>query len=136
PRAGASVEAVAGWLGEHGTSLHSMGYRISGRLVLGEKTDTLLDWVKQGKAMRGAVLATAYRRLHPAENEEIPHAVGITVDRLDARGPGEADDLIMVDPWPGPKNVARDRGRVPPELADAHRATKYAAMILYWAGWS
>lgn len=133
PRAGATIDAVAGWLAQHGGSLHAMGYRVSGRRVVGETTETILSWVRAGNGLRGAVLATAYRRLHPAETDAVAHAVGVTVDRLAPRG---GDDLVMIDPWPGTKNGARDRGGVPAELEPAHRAAKYAALILYWAGWS
>lgn len=130
---GRSIDTVSGWLRNNGSSLHQMGYRISGRPVLGEKTDAILAWVKEGKGHRGAVLATDYRRMHPAEDLELEHAVGVTVDRVE---PSSPEDLVMIDPWPGTKNGARDRGVIPAHLDAAHRQRKYAAIILYWAGWS
>ncbi len=131
--AGRSVDTVAGWLRNNSGSLHAMGYRLSGRPILGEKTEAILGWVKDGKGHRGAVLATDYKRMHPSESIELEHAVGVTVDRLDPKG---AEELVMVDPWPGTKNGARDRASIPAHLDAAHRSTKYAAIILYWAGWS
>jgi hypothetical protein len=42
----------------------------------------------------------------------------------------------MVDPWPGTKNGAQDRGPIPAVLDSAHRDHKYNAIIFYWSGWS
>jgi hypothetical protein len=134
-RYGASLEGVMSWMRENGGDMHGMGYRVQGQPVLGQRTQTILGWVKEGRGFRGAVLATEYGRLHPAEGSAFdpPHAVGVTVDRLE---PTAAEDLIMVDPWPGIKNGARDRTAIPPQLEHAHRPSKYAALILYWTGWS
>lgn len=132
-RGGASLDAVSSWLVGHSGDLHAMGYRIAAQRVMGEKTDAILGWVKEGKGYRGAVLATDYKRLHPHEDGEVAHAVGVTVDRVDAKG---AEGLVMIDPWPGTTNGARDRGAISPELEPAHRAHKYAALILFWSGWS
>jgi len=134
PRYGRTVDAVGSWMVSHAQDLHGLGYRLLGRRVMGERTDAILAWVREGKGYRGAVLATDYRRMHPAEGQQpIEHAVGVTIDRVDAKS---AEDLVMVDPWPGTKNGARDRGAVPPQLESAHRSNKYAALIIYWAGWS
>jgi len=131
--AGRSIDTVSGWLRNNSASLHAMGYRLSGRPVLGEKTEAILGWVKEGKGHRGAVLATDYSRMHPTEELELEHAVGVTYDQIE---PGAPEDLVMIDPWPGTKNGARDRASIPAHLDAAHRQRKYAAIILYWAGWS
>lgn len=131
---GKSVDTVGTWMVTHAQDLHGLGYRLLGRRVMGERTDAILAWVREGKGYRGAILSTEYGRLHPAEGDvQLDHAVGVTVDRLDARS---GEDLVMVDPWPGTKNGARDRGAIPPQLEPAHRKHKYAALIVYWAGWS
>lgn len=132
PMAGRTIQAVERWIRQRGGDLHAMGYRIGGRIVMGERTDAILAWVEAGKGHRGAVLATSYRRMHPAEEVDLDHAVGVTIDKLEAAG---KDQLVMVDPWPGTRNGARDRGAVPSSLEPAHRSVKYAALILYWAGW-
>jgi len=133
PSAGRSLEALSGWMHVHGNDLHAMGYRLQARRALGHRTDEILSWVKDGHGFRGAVLATEYRRLHPTEPSDMPHAVGVTVDRVDAK---KGDTLIMVDPWPGTTNGATDRGALSPNLESAHRAQKYAALILFWQGYS
>jgi hypothetical protein len=135
PPAGRSLDAVSRWLASHSADLHGMGYRISGRRLLGERTDAILGWIKEGKGFRGAVLATEYRRLHPAEGatEGAEHAIGVAIDRV---APTAPEDLVMVDPWPGTKNGARDRMAISPALEAAHRKHKYAALVFYWAGWS
>jgi hypothetical protein len=132
---GRSVDTVGTWMVTHARDLHDLGYRLLGRRVMGERTDAILGWVREGKGYRGAILATEYKRLHPAETDagELEHAVGVTIDRVDAKS---AEDLVMIDPWPGTKNGARERGAVPPALEAAHRKNKYAALIIYWAGWS
>jgi hypothetical protein len=130
---GRSLGAVSDWLGANGGQLHAMGYRFSGRRVMGQPTDAIIGWVKEGKGYRGAVLETGYRALHPAEEADVQHAVGIAFDRVDAKS---AEELLMIDPWPGSKNGARDRSPLSPRLESAHRSRKYAALILYWAGWS
>jgi len=131
---GRSVDTVGTWMVTHAQDLHGLGYRLLGRRVMGERTDAILGWVREGKGYRGAILSTDYKRLHPVETDtDFEHAVGIAVDRLDAKS---AEDLVMIDPWPGTKNGARDRGAVPASLEGAHRKHKYAALIVYWAGWS
>jgi hypothetical protein len=135
PGAGRSLGTVADWLGMFGDQLHAMGYRVSGRRVMGERTDEILKWVREGKGYRGAVLETDYGRMHPAESVfNFPHAVGVTFDRVDPSAATE--DLVMVDPWPGTMNGARDRGPLSDRLEPAHKNQKYAALIFYWAGWA
>ncbi len=133
PGAGRSIDAVTSWMARHTSDLHAMGYRVQAQRVSGERTDTILGWVREGQGFRGALLATEYGRLHPAEGDaSVDHAVGVVVDK----GESGKDDLVMIDPWPGTKNGARDRGPLSPKLESAHRALKYGAMIFYWAGYS
>jgi len=130
---GGSIDAVQRWFGGRLADLQELGYRLNARRVA-EPTPSVLEWVKGGVGYRGALIPTTYRRLHPTESErDIGHAVGITVDRLDPSGD---EDLIMVDPWPGLTNGARDRTAIPSALEAAHRDHKYHAIIFYWAGWS
>lgn len=131
--AGRSIEAAYGWLLTHSGDLHAMGYRVTGRRIVGERTEHIINWVKEGKGYRGAVLATDYKKMHPSERDDVNHAVGVTMDRKDASSP---DELTMIDPWPGTLNGARDRSSLPAHLEVAHRQAKYAAIIMYWAGWS
>ena len=66
---------------------------------------------------------------------EIPigHAVGITIDRLEAKGD---EDLVMIDPWPGVKGDAKDRGKLSATLESAHRDKNFHALVYFWVGWS
>ncbi|HVV85643.1 MAG TPA: hypothetical protein VHE35_21430 [Kofleriaceae bacterium] len=132
-QAGGTLDAVQRWFGARVADLQEMGYRLNARRVA-EPTPTILEWVKGGVGYRGAVMPTDFRRLHPQEVEpDINHAVAVSMDRYD--GAAE-DDLVIVDPWPGEKLRAPDRGKVPPVLEAAHRDFKYNAIIFYWAGWS
>lgn len=130
---GGSLDAVQRWFGGHVGDLQELGYRLNARRVA-EPTATVLDWVRTGAGYRGALLPTTYKKIHPVEDEgDFNHAVAITMDRLDPR---KDEELIMVDPWPGTKNGAVDRGPIPPVLDSAHRDHKYNAIIFYWSGWS
>jgi hypothetical protein len=133
-RSGGSLEAVQSWFGARQGDLQQLGYRLLARRVT-ERTPTILDWVNEGKGFRGAMLRTNYRGLHPTSPDEISHAVGVTVDRLEATSP---EELVMIDPWPGIGNGAgsRDRAKVPPALEPAHRQRDYHALIVFWSGWS
>lgn len=129
--AGGTIDAVQRWFGARVGDLQDLGYRLNARRVA-EPTPTILDWVKEGRGFRGAVIPTNFRTLHPDEEDSPQHAVGVTVDRLgDA-----ADELVMIDPWPGLKNPANDRTKIPSVLESAHREFKFNAIIFYWAGWS
>ena len=129
---GGTIDAVQRWFSGRLGDLQELGYRLNARRVA-EPTPTILDWVKAGVGYRGALIPTTYRRLHPTEPEQVAHAVGITVDRLD---PKKDEELIMVDPWPGTTNGARDRSAIPSALEAAHRDHKFNAIIFYWTGWS
>lgn len=130
--AGGSIDAVQRWFGAKVGDLQEMGYRLNARRVA-EPTPTILEWVKEGRGFRGALIPTNFRKLHPAESEDVMHAVAVAVDRLE---PGADEQLVMVDPWPGVANGARDKTTVPPVLESAHRDYKFNAIIFYWAGWS
>jgi hypothetical protein len=129
---GGTLDAVQRWFGGRVSDLQELGYRLNARRVA-EPTPTVLDWVKGGVGYRGALLPTTYKKMHPAETDEVGHAVGITIDRLE---PKREEELIMVDPWPGTSNGARDRAAIPSVLESAHRDFKYNAIIFYWSGWS
>ncbi len=138
-REGGSLEKVQGWFTKRVTTLHELGYRLQCRRVT-MQTAALLDWVRAGRGYRGAMLPTAYKKLHPqpgAAGDDVlddvsAHAVGITIDRLVASAD---EDLLMIDPWPGIKGD-HDRAALPMALEGAHRERNYHALIYYWVGWS
>jgi hypothetical protein len=138
-REGGSIEKVHHWFTGRVSSLHELGYRLQCRRVA-TPTAAILDWVRAGRGYRGAMLPTTYRKLHPEPgaagesfpDDAIPHAVGITIDRLDAKAD---EDLVMIDPWPGVKG-GKERGKVSPALEAAHREKNFHALVYYWVGWS
>ncbi len=85
-------------------------------------------------------MPTNFMKLHPTPgssgadvlDESVAHAVGVTVDRL----AGADEDLVMIDPWPGIKDGAKDRSKLSPALELAHRDRNFHALIYYWTGWS
>src|SRR4051812_44857867 len=103
-REGGSIEKVQRWFNGRVSSLNELGYRLQCRRVA-TPTSAILDWVKQGKGYRGAMMPTNFVRLPPephAAGNEVPdesviHAVGVTIDRVEAKG---GEDLVMIDPWP------------------------------------
>ena len=139
-REGGSIEKVQHWFTGRVSSLHELGYRLQCRRVA-TPTSAILEWVRAGRGYRGAMLPTTYRKLHPipesagqgVPDDVIPHAVGLTIDRLDANS---EEDLVMIDPWPGVKGDGRDRGKVSPALESAHRDKNFHALVYYWVGWS
>lgn len=139
-REGGTIEKVQRWFNGRVASLHELGYRLQCRRVT-TPTAALLEWVKSGKGYRGAMLPTEFRRLHPEPGssgedvlgDQVSHAVGLTIDRLDAKAD---EEVVMVDPWPGVKGGAKDRGKVSPALESAHRARSFHALVYYWVGWS
>lgn len=140
PREGGSIERVQHWFSARVSSLHELGYRLQCRRVA-TPTPAILDWLRAGRGYRGAMLPTTYRKLHPQPGaagkdvyeDAVPHAVGITIDRLDAK---TDEDLVMIDPWPGVLGDAKDRTKVPAALESAHRDKNYHALVYYWTGWS
>jgi len=138
-REGGSIERVQGWFSRRSTTMAELGYRLQCRRVAAP-TPELLTWVKEGRGYRGAMLPTHYLKLHApgssgkdVSDEAVVHAVGITMDRLDAK---TDEQLVMIDPWPGVIGDALDRGKVSPALEAAHRARNYHALVYYWSGWS
>ena len=139
-REGGSIEKVQHWFTSRVSSLHELGYRLQ-CLRVATPTTALLEWVRAGRGYRGAMLPTTYRRLHPAPGaagtqlaaDMVPHAVGLTIDRLDAKAD---EDLVMIDPWPGVQGDGQDRAKVPAALELAHRDKSFQALVYYWAGWS
>ena len=137
---GGSIEKVQRWFTGRVSSLHELGYRLQCRRVA-TPTSAILEWVRAGRGYRGAMLPTNYRKLHPVPGtagDEVPddsvqHAVGITIDRLDAKAD---EDLVMIDPWPGVTGGAKDRDKVASTLESAHRDRNFHALVYYWVGWS
>jgi hypothetical protein len=123
-RDGGSIDKVQRWFDGRVSSLHALGYRLQCRRIAAP-TVALLDWVKAGKGYRGAMLPADFRR------DATSHAVGLTIDRVD---PKSDEDLVMIDPWPGPG--AKDKSKVPKSLELAHRAYNFHALVFYWVGWS
>ncbi|MGN6109030.1 MAG: hypothetical protein ACTHU0_28245, partial [Kofleriaceae bacterium] len=121
------------------TALHELGYRLQCRRVA-TPTPAILDWVRAGRGYRGAMLPTAYIKLHPQPGaagsdirlDAVAHAVGVTIDRLDG---ASDEELVMIDPWPGVAGD-QDRSKVPAALEAAHRDRNFHALIYYWVGWS
>lgn len=134
-REGGSIERVHHWFTARTSALHELGYRLQCRRVA-TPTAAILDWVRAGRGYRGAMLPTSYRKLHPANGgveDSRDHAVGITIDRLDAKAD---EDLVMIDPWPGLSGEVKDRGKVPAALEAAHKDKSFHALVYYWTGWS
>ncbi|HEU4731928.1 MAG TPA: hypothetical protein VFT22_28730 [Kofleriaceae bacterium] len=139
-RDGGTIERVQHWFNGRVSSLHELGYRLQCRRVA-TPTPAILDWVRAGRGYRGAMLPTSYRKLHPVpgtagENipeDSVPHAVGVTIDRLDTKAD---EELVMIDPWPGVKGGGKEREKVPPAIEAAHREKGFHALVYYWVGWS
>jgi hypothetical protein len=138
-REGGTIEKVQRWFNERVSSLHELGYRLQCRRVA-TPTPALLEWVKAGRGYRGAMLPTTYKKLHPvagtagkdAIDDSLVHAVGLTIDRLEAN---KEEELVMLDPWPGIKG-AKDRDKISPALESAHRDKNFHALVYFWVGWS
>jgi hypothetical protein len=137
-REGGSIEKVQRWFAARVSSLHELGYRLQCRRVA-TPTGAILEWVTAGRGYRGAMLPTNFRKLHPqpgaagdVADDSVSHAVGLTIDRLDAT---HDEELVMIDPWPGVVGD-KDRARVPAALESAHRDLNFHALVYYWVGWS
>ena len=139
-REGGSLDKVQRWFTGRVSDLHDLGYRLQCRRVA-TPTPVLLDWVRAGRGYRGAMLPTAYKKLHPGPRivgaevpDDVPaHAIGVTIDRVSAK---TDEDLVMLDPWPGMKAGVADRGSVPATIEAAHRERNFHALVYYWTGWS
>jgi hypothetical protein len=139
-RDGGSIEKVQRWFNGRVSMLNELGYRLQCRRVA-TPTPAILEWVKGGKGYRGAMLPTSFKKLHPIPgaagqdvvDDNVAHAIGLTVDRVD---PKSDEDLVMIDPWPGVKGDAKDRGKLSPQLELAHRDHNFHALVYFWVGWS
>ncbi len=139
-REGGTIEKVQRWFNGRVGTLAELGYRLQCRRIA-MPTAALVEWVRQGRGYRGAMLPTAFKRLHPkpgaggkeVSDDMLHHAVGLTMDRLDPKG---ADELVMIDPWPGVDGAAKDRDKVSPALELAHKERGLHALVFYWTGWS
>ena len=139
-REGGSIEKVQHWFTGRVSSLHELGYRLQCRRVA-TPTSAILEWVRAGRGYRGAMLPTTWRKLHPLVDasdktlldDTTPYAVGITIDRLDAK---TDEELVVIDPWPGIPGGGHDRGKVTPALEAAHKDKNFHALVYYWVGWS
>ena len=137
-REGGSIEKVHHWFNGRVAALHEIGYRLQCRRD-STPTSAIVEWVKAGRGYRGAMLPTAFKTIHPQPgaagdvgDDFVHHAVGITIDRLDA---GKDEELVMIDPWPGVLGD-KDRAKVSPNLELAHKARGFHALVFYWTGWS
>ncbi len=139
-RDGGTLEKVQRWFAGRVSSLNELGYRLQCRRVT-SPTATLLDWVKEGRGYRGAMLPTNFKKLHPIPgaggkdvlDDAVAHVVGITIDRIDTKGD---EGLVMIDPWPGVKGDAKDKAVVHAAIESAHRDRSYHALVYFWVGWS
>lgn len=138
-REGGSIERVQSWFAGRLANLHELGYRLQCRRVA-TPTSALLEWVRTGRGYRGAMLPTSFKQLHPTpgsageyQDESVAHAVGVTVDRVDTGGD---EELVVIDPYPGFKDGAKDRSKVTPAIEQAHRDKNFHALVYYWVGWS
>jgi len=139
-REGGTLEKVQRWFAGRVSSLHELGYRLQCRRVA-TPTSAILEWVKDGKGYRGAMLPTNFKKLHPAPgaggkdvlDDAVAHAVGLTVDRLDTKA---EEALVMIDPWPGVIGDATDKAAVPATIESAHRDRGFHALVFFWVGWS
>jgi hypothetical protein len=139
-REGATIEKVQRWFSNRSSILMELGYRLQCRRAA-IPTPAVLDWVRQGRGYRGAMLPTSFKRMHPrptaagrdvAEDSAF-HAVGVSMEKLSATGD---DELVMIDPWPGVDGDAPDRGKLSAALEAAHRDRNYHALVYYWVGWA
>jgi hypothetical protein len=139
-REGGTIEKVQRWFSTRVTHLHQLGYRLQYRRVA-TPTAAIVEWVKAGRGYRGAMMPTNYRKLHPKPgtagkevvDDAVAHAVGLTIDRLEAK---TAEELVMIDPWPGVDGETKDRGKVSPALESAHRDHNFHSLVFYWVGWA
>ena len=128
---GRSLDLVGLWFRANQAELSRLGYRFYARRVA-FRTQGVANWVASGDGFRGAILPTSGNRLHPdLDKMEGQHAVALAVDAVNGDGKLKKG-LMMIDPYPGINTVAE-----PPDNLDAaHRDHKYAALVVYWAGYS
>jgi hypothetical protein len=139
-RDGRTIDSVQRWFNSHVSSLHELGYRLQCRRVA-TPTPAIVDWVSAGRGYRGAMLPTNFQKLHPtpgdggkdSADDAVAHAVGLTIDRIDA---STDEELVQIDPWPGVKGGGKERGKPSPALEAAHKDRNYHGLIFFWTGWS
>jgi hypothetical protein len=139
-RDGGTIDKVQRWFAGRVSALHEIGYRLQCRRVA-TPTSALIEWVKVGRGYRGAMLPTAFKKIHPLPgsagqdigDDFVQHAVGVTMDRVKPEDRDE--DLVMIDPWPGVKGDT-DRMKVPATLESAHKDKNFHALVFFWNGWS
>jgi hypothetical protein len=129
---GRNLDLVGKWFRTNQAELSRLGYRFYARRVA-FRTQGVANWVASGAGFRGAILPTSGNRLHPdIDKLEGQHAVALAVDGVNGDGKLKKG-LMMIDPYPG---VAATVGEPPVNLDAAHRDHKYAALVVYWAGYS
>jgi hypothetical protein len=142
-REGGTIEKVQRWFSSRTNSLAQLGYRLQCRRVA-VPTAALLEWVRQGKGYRGAMIPTSFKRLHPGKNaagqdvldDNVSHAVGVSMEQLVPLDTKSKDELVMIDPWPGVDAKAQDREKVTQLLELAHKDRGLHALMFFWTGWS
>ena len=142
-REGGTIEKVQRWFTARTHNLAELGYRLQCRRVA-VPTAALVEWVRQGKGYRGAMLPTSFKRLHPGKNaagrdvldDNVYHAIGITMEQLDPKDAKSKDEVVMIDAWPGVDKLAKDREAVSPQLELAHKDRGLHALMFFWTGWS
>lgn len=142
-REGGTIDKVQRWFNSRNGYLAELGYRVQCRRAA-VPTNSILEWVRAGKGYRGAMLPTSFKRLHPEKgaggrdlpDDDIFHAVGVSMETLDPKDAKAKDDLVMLDPWPGVDGSAEDRAKVTPALELAHKDRGLHALMFFWTGWS
>ena len=134
-RFGRDVDGVQRWFEAHLTDLYQLGYKLRSRRIA-YRTPAITGWVQAGEGFRGAVLGTDGSVLHPGLDERASHAVGLAVDGVGVetakKKKKEPNDLVVIDPWPGVEHQREADGTLEP----AHRGRKYAALLIFWGGYS
>ena len=141
-REGGTIDKVQRWFLSRSRTLAELGYRLQCRRVA-VPTAALLEWVRQGKGYRGAMLPTSFKRLHPEKTTQgrdsvadEAHAVGVSMEQLNPLETKSKEELVMIDPWPGVTGKATDREPVTPLLELAHKDRGLHALMFFWTGWS
>lgn len=130
---GSSVDKVGRWLEIQDERLAVLGYNIQARRVAAPAVE-LLPWVEGGRGYRAAILSVDASRLYGDVSMPTFHAVGLMWCDATAGVPDAslADGPVMIDAWPKNPTFVR-----PPKTLDAAgRPYKYAALIVYWSGYS
>lgn len=136
-RFGRDIDGVQRWFEAHSADLFRLGYKLRARRIA-YRTPAITDWVQAGEGFRGAVLGTDGSVFHPGFDERASHAVGLALDGIGVeakkkkKAKKDANGLLVIDPWPGVDHQRDADGALEP----AHRSRKYAALVIFWAGYS